>query len=284
MAGEAIISVGEPGDAIYFVERGGAEVEVGGATVMSYSRGDYFGELALLTDEPRRATVRAGAAGIQVLKLNREAFDETLQERLRGKNEGEAVEEYRCLSIAPLLHSLAPEVRARIAEAMEMIEIEANCAIITVGEPGDAIYFLEHGSAQAEVDGAVVRSYKQGSHFGELALLTSDPRKATVRAGATGAQVLKLGRLDFEQNLVSKFRDWTYRSLHGSTIRAGFDAKSADMGSIETGGVFDVVEEHLGVEGETSARLASGGWVTIMSSSGKQLCATEVDIQLQRWL
>ena len=168
-AGEAIISIGEPGDAIYFVERGGAEVEVGGATVMSYSRGDYFGELALLTDEPRRATVRAGAAGVQVLKLNREAFDETLQERLRGKNEGETVEEYRCLSIAPLLHSLAPEVRARIAEAMELIEIEANRAIITVGEPGDAIYFLEHGSAQAEVDGAVVRSYKQGSHFGELA-------------------------------------------------------------------------------------------------------------------
>ena len=66
----------------------------------------------------------------------------------------------------------------------------------------------------------------------------------------------------------------TYRSLHGSAIRAGLDANSAETGRIEKGGVFDVVEEHLGAEGETSAQLASDGWVTIMSSSGKQLCVT----------
>ena len=79
--------------------------------------------------------------------------------------------------------------------------------IITQGEAGDAIYFVEHGSVQAEIDAVVVRSYRLGGYFGELALLTDQPRKATVRAGSAGAQIVKLNRQAFEDSLVSKFRE-----------------------------------------------------------------------------
>jgi hypothetical protein len=68
--------VGERGDAMYLIETGQAVAEKDGEKVMEYENGDYFGELALLTDGKRQADVRAsGTDGARCLKLNRQAFE-----------------------------------------------------------------------------------------------------------------------------------------------------------------------------------------------------------------
>eukprot|EP01046_Picozoa_sp_COSAG06_P017182 COSAG06_NODE_1158_length_10465_cov_13.338318_9_plen_79_part_00 len=61
---------------MYIMEQGNAQVEVDGKIVKTYVRGDWFGELALLHNDPRRATVRASGSGeCQLLKLNRASFE-----------------------------------------------------------------------------------------------------------------------------------------------------------------------------------------------------------------
>lgn len=63
--GDVIIEQGQPGDSFYIMVEGDAIVtkkdsEDGGAVeVMKLESGNYFGELALLTDKPRAATVTA---------------------------------------------------------------------------------------------------------------------------------------------------------------------------------------------------------------------------------
>jgi CRP-like cAMP-binding protein len=56
--GQAIVERGDPGDAMYVVVSGAAEVDVGGR-YHRLERGDFFGEMAVLAGQPREASVKA---------------------------------------------------------------------------------------------------------------------------------------------------------------------------------------------------------------------------------
>merc|ERR1712110_210248 len=58
-AGTTIVTQGEAGNSFYIIEEGEALATKHGAEVMSYGVGDYFGELALIRNQPRAATVTA---------------------------------------------------------------------------------------------------------------------------------------------------------------------------------------------------------------------------------
>ena len=86
--GEAIIRQGDPGDAYYLVLEGNAAALVADESgtsreVMQYSAGMYFGEVALLRDEPRKATVVARGS-VRVAKMERDAFRRLLANPLKA--------------------------------------------------------------------------------------------------------------------------------------------------------------------------------------------------------
>lgn len=82
-AGTVVIRQGDIGDMFYTIARGEADVEVaqdGTVTHSTLRSGDFFGEIALLQDVPRTATVRA-ETDLILWSLSREDFDE-LQRRV----------------------------------------------------------------------------------------------------------------------------------------------------------------------------------------------------------
>ncbi|MFM7718317.1 MAG: cyclic nucleotide-binding domain-containing protein [Actinomycetota bacterium] len=83
VAGDVIIEQGEPGDAFYAIQRGQADVAVDGEFVRTLGQGSYFGELALLNDTPRTATVTAASA-MRVFRLDREGFEQVVAEQFEG--------------------------------------------------------------------------------------------------------------------------------------------------------------------------------------------------------
>jgi small-conductance mechanosensitive channel/CRP-like cAMP-binding protein len=75
--GESIIRAGEAGDSMFVVNRGGVEVRISDngrpVTVASLGEGDFFGEMALLTGQPRAANVIA-VEETEVLEIGHDAL------------------------------------------------------------------------------------------------------------------------------------------------------------------------------------------------------------------
>jgi CRP-like cAMP-binding protein/Zn-dependent protease len=80
--GDELITQGEPGDRFYVIESGRAEIMRDGAVIDSVTKGMYFGEVALLRDVPRTATV-AASTPMRLFALDREGFELVVADAFR---------------------------------------------------------------------------------------------------------------------------------------------------------------------------------------------------------
>jgi len=192
-AGVEIIKQGEMGDYFYLMDSGICEIFKDGKLVQTATEAMSFGELALMYNSPRAATVKAKEAS-RLFKLDRMTFkfilmDTTIRKRELHKGFLEKVS---------ILSHLSDDERLRVADALVLTTFKNGETIITEGEAGEAFFILEEGSVQCFKGGANVGNLESGQYFGEVALLTNRPRQATVKAKGE-VKCLSLERKTFKR-------------------------------------------------------------------------------------
>lgn len=202
-AGETVIrqgvSVGPDENGLYVLEDGRLDVFKEGFEdpVCTYTeRGSYFGDLALLYNAPRAATVIAAAPSV-LWCIDRTTFNTLVKDHAR------AVKEQRMVflqSVELFKGRLSIDEIARVADALREHHFAENAHIIRMGEEGTEFFILEKGHAVAKKGDERVLEYSSSDYFGELALLKNVPRAADVIT-TEPSTILSLNREAFHRLL-----------------------------------------------------------------------------------
>lgn len=192
--GDHVIDQGADGDNFYVIESGYFDIIVNGNTVGKYENKGSFGELALMYNQPRAATIVATSTG-SLWAMDRETF-----RRIVLKNAYNKRKMYENLiDNVPMLKTLDPYERMNVADALVTRSFEDGDVIIKQGDEADCMYFIEEGEVRVTVKNqkdpeskeVEVKRYTKGGYFGELALVTHKPRAATAYSvGKTKCAVL----------------------------------------------------------------------------------------------
>ncbi|KAG3092166.1 hypothetical protein PC121_g3631 [Phytophthora cactorum] len=201
VAGEVVISEGNHGDFFYVVETGLFSVSVSGNVVNTVQRGATFGELALVYNCPRTASVTCTQPG-RLWALDRVTF-RRLVARIQSEQIGECKNALRKVS---LLYALTDTQLNQLAEAAQFVKFTKGDRIIKKGERGNVLYIIKSGAVVCTDVGDSHRMESvrltENDYFGERALMTLEPRAANVTA-ETDVTLIALDRQAFDDQLGS---------------------------------------------------------------------------------
>jgi ATP-binding cassette subfamily B protein len=192
--GNVIVREGEDADAFYVLVSGTARVvkQAGSANEVPLSllrRGDSFGEMGLLDESTRVATVRASGP-VRALRLDRSVFRALTRRQPEVREQFERLARIRAIQNLLRLYStfrvLSDEDLGRLAAELEPVEAAEHELVIREGAEQGPLYVVEEGRLRTyvEKDGKQddIEYLRKGDVFGEVSVLSDAPRSATVEA------------------------------------------------------------------------------------------------------
>eukprot|EP00347_Sterkiella_histriomuscorum_P017965 403347301 len=232
--GDNVIVQGEDGYELFVVEQGTLScyrqfANQSQATFLKkYEAGDAFGELALLYNAPRAATITADTESL-LWVLDRETFNHIVKDSSRNRRE--KYESF--LAKVKILESMEPYERSVLSDAFVEETFKAGEYIIRTGDEGNKFYLVESGELFAtkvldnHEEAKEVMQYKAGDYFGERALIQNEPRAANVIA-KTDCKLVSMDRHSFKR-LMGPLDTILRRNMEVYEAYKGIDSKKGKL-------------------------------------------------------
>eukprot|EP00511_Aplanochytrium_stocchinoi_P010338 CAMPEP_0204865970 /NCGR_PEP_ID=MMETSP1348-20121228/15349_1 /ASSEMBLY_ACC=CAM_ASM_000700 /TAXON_ID=215587 /ORGANISM="Aplanochytrium stocchinoi, Strain GSBS06" /LENGTH=775 /DNA_ID=CAMNT_0052017635 /DNA_START=77 /DNA_END=2404 /DNA_ORIENTATION=+ len=222
--GEIIIHKGDPGNIFYFIKSGKVELtKIGNERVeahdMVFGPGEYFGERALLLEQPRAATVTA-MTHVECLTLDQQGFHSFLGFLKPKLDEGLGV---RVLNALPLLNKLGDSEREKLFGSFDIERFGDGEKILEQGKKGLKFYIVKHGKVKVVKNmvgigngaSVTVDVFCEGQYFGETCMV-SDKKSSSDVISIGNVECFTLGQDSFNVLL---------HSLHDFLGRVGDNRK-----------------------------------------------------------
>jgi len=215
---DVVIKQGDQGDNFYIVSSGEYDAQiaaVGSKAVKHYSAGgtgryteggvdigwgDTFGELALMYNSPRAASIMCAVAG-SCWALDRNTFRRILMAAAKESMDTNA----QFLQAVTLLSGLTDEQRSALGEVLELKEFGPKETIVREGEDADSLYLIKSGEVIAykaedgKPLGKELGRMKQLEFFGESSLEAAGEKRQATVVSAGRVAMLKLTRANFTE-------------------------------------------------------------------------------------
>lgn len=215
-AGDVLVHEGEPGSSMFVIIQGrvavrrqdaqsGTELELA-----ELSDGAFFGEMALLSDAPRVASVVC-IDDVMLFEISRELLADITREH---PTVGEVMKRFHknrlitnLLKTSPIFQPFSPNDKKELIERFKSRAVDEGAFLITRERPGEGLYVLLSGRCDVlDVDGegreVLLAELRDGDVFGEMSMLWHKRTCASVRA-STPCVVLRLPREQFNEVIMT---------------------------------------------------------------------------------
>jgi CRP-like cAMP-binding protein len=215
MKGGTLFTEQSAGGRMFFLIQGEISISIGGKSLDVIRKGEILGEMSVITGAPRTATAVA-KTDCTMISLEGSQFQEALSQqpnfalmlmhmilsrlrlmlsmlRMRGGLAGAAASNSGCVLDGKLLNNIA----SALGESA-VVKFPNGRNILVEGGTGVSMYALLKGSVAVSIQGKVVETANAGGVFGEMALVDSGPRSATVTA-TSDCTLLSINRDSFMQ-------------------------------------------------------------------------------------
>jgi NTE family protein len=213
-AGERLLTRGETARAVYVIVdgalRASAEREDGTELTLSeFGQGEIAGEMAILTGGGVYSASVSAALDSVLVRVPRSTFEHVLKtspQVVQELSEGirrRIARSQLALGLTRLFGPLHESVLRYVESRVHWVRLQAGETLFSEGDGGQDLYFVLGGRLRAVAGGRVLSEMSRGESIGEIALLTGEPRTATVIA-VRDSELVRISREAFEE-IVQKY-------------------------------------------------------------------------------